>query len=84
MGRLPILSALLLLAAVPVMLSGRFSERDSVTPAAFCVDCHTEVSPGIVSDWRLSKHSGGGVDCAVCHGGQHASAEDVDKVVIPT
>ncbi|KPK81108.1 MAG: cytochrome C [Gemmatimonas sp. SM23_52] len=84
MAKLPILATLLLLATAPVILSGRFSERGSLGQAASCVDCHSEVTPGIVSDWRLSKHSGAGVACAVCHGGAHASAEDVDKVVIPT
>lgn len=23
-----------------------------------CVDCHSKVTPNIVSDWKLSKHSG--------------------------
>jgi hypothetical protein len=22
-----------------------------------CIDCHSEVTPRIVSDWKLSKHS---------------------------
>lgn len=48
-----------------------------------CVECHTGVTPGIVSDWKLSKHSKADVDCAVCHGSKHTSAEDVHEVQIP-
>ena len=58
-----------------------------LAPGAFaqtCVDCHKKVTPNIVSDWLLSKHSPSEVDCAVCHGNQHSSAEDVAEVEIPT
>lgn len=46
-----------------------------------CVTCHTDVTPGIVSDWKLSKHSKNEVSCSVCHGDRHMSENDVDKVV---
>ena len=36
--------------------------------AEVCVDCHTKVTPHLVSDWKLSKHSEQNVGCAVCHG----------------
>lgn len=49
-----------------------------------CVECHTEVTPGAVNDWKLSKHSDAGVECSTCHGDGHSSAEDVSKVEIPT
>jgi hypothetical protein len=49
-----------------------------------CIDCHKNVTPNIVSDWRLSKHSQSGVDCATCHGDRHTTAEDVAKAQIPT
>lgn len=49
-----------------------------------CVACHRTVTPGIVSDWQLSKHSQNGIDCAICHGDAHMSADDVAKVQIPT
>ena len=42
-----------------------------------CASCHEKVTPNIVSDWRLSKHSQSGIDCSVCHGDQHTSAGDV-------
>jgi hypothetical protein len=49
-----------------------------------CIDCHGKVTPRIVSDWKLSKHSQVEVTCVVCHGDQHSSASDVAKVRIPT
>lgn len=52
--------------------------------AQVCVDCHKEVTPKVVSDWQLSKHSQNEVNCSVCHGDQHTSAQDVAKVEIPT
>jgi hypothetical protein len=52
--------------------------------AADCVDCHKNVTPNIVTDWELSKHGKMGMDCAVCHGSDHVSANDVAKTKIPT
>ena len=49
-----------------------------------CIDCHTKVTPNIVSDWKLSKHSQVEVSCVSCHGDQHTSANDVAKVKMPT
>jgi len=56
----------------------------SIALAQECVDCHKKVTPNIVSDWQLSKHSQNDVDCSVCHGDQHSSALDVAEVEIPT
>ncbi len=52
--------------------------------AQTCIDCHKKVTPNIVTDWQLSKHSMNAVDCSVCHGDKHTSATDVAKVLIPT
>ncbi len=52
--------------------------------ASPCVDCHQKITPNIVSDWRLSKHSKNDVNCSACHGDQHMSAEDVANVQLPT
>jgi len=72
----------MMVGAIIVLLAGAFF----VSPASAqqCVDCHKTVTPNIVSDWQLSKHNLAGVDCAICHGDQHASAQDVSKVQIPT
>jgi len=49
-----------------------------------CVACHQQVTPNIVQDWSLSRHSEVGIDCSVCHGDLHTSADDVQNVQIPT
>ena len=68
-------SVLIILGAV--FLASTVSAQD-------CVNCHRKVTPGIVSDWQLSKHSKKQVDCSVCHGSDHKSAQDVAKAEIPT
>jgi len=59
----------------------------SAAGAAFgqnCVECHKKVTPNIVTDWQLSKHSQNDVDCAVCHGDKHQKMDDFSLVNIPT
>lgn len=54
------------------------------TYAATCIECHRQVTPNIVTDWQLSKHSANDVDCSTCHGDQHTSATDFKNALIPT
>ena len=54
------------------------------TEEADCVACHTNVTPGIVEDWKLSTHGESEVSCDICHGDAHKSADDVATVRIPT
>jgi uncharacterized CHY-type Zn-finger protein len=68
--------------AIIVFVGGLFLASSSL--AQVCVDCHKKITPHIVSDWGLSEHSKNEIDCSVCHGDQHRSAQDVDKVQIPT
>lgn len=49
-----------------------------------CMDCHREVTPNIVSEWQLSKHSQNDVICSICHGDLHKDPYDVYKAQIPT
>lgn len=56
----------------------------STASAQECVECHKKITPNIVSDWQLSKHSQNEIDCSVCHGDGHRSKQDVAKVQIPT
>lgn len=56
----------------------RSSERKQVS-GQVCVDCHKGITPGVVSDWQLSKHSKNEVDCTACHGHEHQSKDDVAK-----
>ena len=64
--------------------TGGAAEAPADDPAGTCVGCHEGITPGIVSDWRLSKHSQEDVSCDACHGTGHSSASDVDKVSLPT
>lgn len=52
--------------------------------AATCIECHRQITPNIVTDWQLSKHSANDVDCSVCHGDQHTNASDFKNALIPT
>jgi hypothetical protein len=52
--------------------------------AQVCIDCHVQVTPGIVADWQLSKHRENGVDCAACHGDKHVLESDAGNAQIPT
>ena len=67
---------LVIIAALPFIALGAW--------AANCVDCHENVTPGIVTDWELSRHGQLGFDCSVCHGDGHTSATDVANAGIPT
>jgi len=65
-----------------------FSTRTSVAEAPAegdkCVECHAKITPNVVNDWKLSKHSTVGIGCEACHGSDHASASDAAKAKIPT
>ncbi len=49
-----------------------------------CVECHTKITPGAVSDWKISKHFENDVSCDACHGDGHTTADDVQNVSLPT
>jgi hydroxylamine dehydrogenase len=69
---------------VALILSPALLAAQQLATAAQCIECHSKVTPNIVSDWKLSKHSQVEVTCVNCHGDQHTSADDVAKVKIPT
>ncbi len=52
--------------------------------ASECVKCHLNVTPNQVKDWQLSKHAENDIDCSVCHGDLHKTADDFANVLIPT
>lgn len=71
------------LLLLPLAAAGAAPARADAK-AELCVGCHAENSPGIVADWKSSRHSGEGVSCADCHGAAHTVATDADKALIPT
>jgi len=56
-----LLSALTALGAV-----GRTADQVSAEGEK-CLACHEPSSPGIVAQWRASRHAAAGVDCYSCH-----------------
>ena len=72
------------LAYVGVVLAILLMVVQSGNAASKCVECHTKVTPKIVKDWKLSRHSKEDVDCSDCHGDKHMSKEDVNLAEIPT
>jgi hydroxylamine dehydrogenase len=52
--------------------------------AQTCLDCHKGITPGVVQDWELSKHSKNGVACNTCHGEAHKTEKDFMNAKIPT
>ncbi len=49
-----------------------------------CITCHTEVTPGIVSQYQSGKMATAGVGCISCHGGNHETKDDYKKAKMPT
>jgi len=76
LGRLCALIALL------GFLCGQDAGSESKQESA-CVECHKKIQPNIVADWQKGKHAEIGMGCEICHGEEHKSAEDVQKVTIP-
>jgi hypothetical protein len=66
----------LVILCIAVLFVSRVSAQD-------CVDCHKTVTPKIVTDWELSKHSKMNIGCSACHGDLHKSAGDAAKAKSP-
>ncbi len=76
-----ILYSVLLISLMP--LAGTLASAPQDAGAA-CIECHSKVTPNIVTDWKESKHSQVGVSCDACHGSDHTTATDAAKTKIPT
>jgi hydroxylamine dehydrogenase len=42
-------------------------ERGLTKEGAQCISCHAKTNPGIIDDWRNSRHAHAGVSCLDCH-----------------
>ena len=77
-----------LLSAVLIIVGGGFlvqaAEKKAGPSSAGCVACHDKLTPQLVADWRISRHSEVEVGCADCHGDGHQSTNDIAQVKIPT
>lgn len=59
-----------LLGAGAAPTSGQVSNDDRQ-----CIDCHNDVNPGLVGQWRESKHATSGAGCLACHAAQAGDAD---------
>ncbi|HUI84943.1 MAG TPA: multiheme c-type cytochrome [Candidatus Binatia bacterium] len=73
-----------LLSFVALPVSAATSSGQTFNPGAQCVECHTKVTPNVVSDWKQSRHHEVGIECDTCHGAEHTTAADAAKAKIPT
>jgi hydroxylamine dehydrogenase len=67
-----------LLAAAPAVV-----QPPAPDVTAKCIACHARSTPGIVSDWKLSRHAAASVGCDACHGSEHQDATDASKARLP-
>jgi hypothetical protein len=72
-----------LLAAALLLVTAASPARAEEEKNA-CASCHEKIQPGIVSDWRLSKHARALVGCEACHGTLHNSSDDAAQAQLPT
>ena len=75
--------ALMALCVLLVAGNGQIA-RAQESAAADCVSCHTDATPGIVSDWKNSVHSANMIGCEACHGSEHTTAEDFKEAKLAT
>jgi len=72
------LSVLVLSLGTAVLADGTRSVPASLSEeSASCVECHESDMPGLVKEWRISRHYGADVGCFECHG---AAETDPDAV----
>ena len=62
----------LVIAALLAALPGVTQERDK------CWSCHASTSPGIVEQWKNSKHFESDVGCIDCHAADEADVDAFD------
>ena len=51
-------------------------ERSMPKQAVACIECHKQVSPGIFTDWSMSRHAVANITCLDCHQGDPADPGD--------
>jgi len=82
--RVTTVAGALLFAGPALAAQAKPAKKAASAAASQCVTCHAKLTPAIVSDWKLSKHSKNSVSCETCHGADHKSKDDVAKVKLPT
>ena len=75
---------LLVTFAASSLLAASSPRAQTSNPGAQCVECHSKITPSVVTDWKQSRHHEVGVACDTCHGTDHTTAGDAAKARIPT
>jgi hypothetical protein len=76
------LSVLFAGAALWVAAPSPTEAQEAETDAVDCITCHEKLNPGLVQQWRNSKHATAEpkrVECQTCHGDEHRGMDDADK-----
>ncbi len=74
----------LLAAVLPMLMAISPGISDEADQEQTCLECHTNQTPNIVQDWKLSKHAENGIDCATCHQGDYTSVHTREGSSLPT
>ncbi|RME31425.1 MAG: hydroxylamine oxidoreductase [Candidatus Zixiibacteriota bacterium] len=71
--------ALLLMAGLVPAQNGKFRPvpQQLTEESAACIECHETQMPGLVKEWRYSRHFGANVGCYECH---QADQKDPDAM----
>ena len=76
--------AWLIAAAVLILSAVLFAQSTRTVPAKLseesveCLACHESEMPGLVKEWRYSRHYSGNVGCYECHAAQASDADAVE------
>jgi hypothetical protein len=79
--------AVLLLALVAVGVALEPGSPAGADEDEGCITCHERLNPGVVAQWRASRHAQAEprrVECETCHGDGHQGEDDVAAAEMPT
>lgn len=79
---LALLTGTVLIQVHPADRENRHAAQTSKRDA--CVDCHRDVTPALVRDFKQGAMYEAGIQCSNCHGSEHMDADDVAEVQLPT
>jgi hydroxylamine dehydrogenase len=66
---------------IPIVLFGssdRIVPGDLSESSQACLECHQSEMPGLVGEWRFSRHFGANVGCYECHGADTKDSDAMD------
>jgi formate-dependent nitrite reductase cytochrome c552 subunit len=73
------LVAIALLAAAAILAQGSRSIPAALSEeSASCIECHEADMPGLVKEWRYSRHYAADVGCYECHAASEGDADGIE------